>query len=74
MLRYRIDVVQALKDRGFSSYRIRRDKLIGEREMTKIRAGQLVSWNVFDKICELLQCQPGDIVEYIDEAMEHESQ
>ena len=63
-LRYKIDVVTALKDAGYTTYRLRNEKLIGEATMTKLRKGELVSWNNIDTICSLLNCQPGDLIEY----------
>lgn len=67
MIIYKMDVLQALKDAGFTSYRMRKDKLIGERTMQQIRNKELVSWATVDTICSLLNCQPGDIVEYVEE-------
>ena len=64
---YKIDVLQALKDKGFTSYRIRKDKLLGESTLQKIRCGELVSWENISTICGLLGCQPGDLVEYSEE-------
>lgn len=61
---YKVDVLQALKDKGFSSYRLRKEKLMGQRDMQQIRAGLPVSWAVIGLICELLECQPGDILKY----------
>lgn len=63
---YKINVIKALKDAGWSSYRIRKEKIIGEQQMTQIRNGEIVSIACLDKICKLLNCQPGDILEYID--------
>ena len=68
---YRIDVLQALKENGYSSYRLRAEKLMGQRDMQQIRNGLPVSWAVVSRICELLECQPGDFLEYVpDEAQE----
>ena len=66
-IKYKIDIIAALKNKGYSSYRIRSEKLIGEATLTKIRNGQLVSWENISTICKLLECQPGDIVEYADD-------
>lgn len=64
-LRYKIDVVTALKDAGYTTYRLRNEKIIGEATLTKIRRGELISWNNMDIICGLLNCQPGDLVEFV---------
>lgn len=63
-IQYKVDVLSALKDAGYSSTRLRREKLLGESYMTQLRRGELVSWKAISTICELLHCQPGDIVEY----------
>jgi len=64
-LRYRIDIMAVLKEKGYSSTRIRDEKLIGQSYLQQIRHGELVSWKTIDTICKLLECQPGDIIEYI---------
>lgn len=63
---YKMDVLSALKDAGYSSYRIRKEKLLGEATLQKIRSKELVSWENITTICQLLNCQPGDIVEYVE--------
>ena len=65
MIRYKLDVLAALKDKGFTSYKLRRNKLIGEATLTKLRSGGFPSWHEMDIICSLLDCQPGDLVEYV---------
>lgn len=65
---YKMDVLSALKDAGYSSYRIRKEKLFGEATLQKIRNNELVSWENISTICQLLKCQPGDIVEYTEES------
>lgn len=64
---YKIDVLKALKEAGYNTSRLRKDKLIGEATIQKIRENQLVSWATIDTICTLLNCNVGDIVEHIQE-------
>ena len=66
-LRYKIDIMDALKKAGYSSTRLRNEKLMGESYMQQLRRGELVSWKTIETICKLLQCQPGDLVEYVPE-------
>ena len=61
---YKIDVIQALKDAGYNTSKIRKEKIMGEAMLQKIRSGQMVSWATLETICELLECQPGDLIEY----------
>ena len=66
-IRYKMDVLAALKAAGYSSTRIRNEKLIGQATLQQLRHGEIVSWATINTICRLLQCQPGDIVEYVEE-------
>ncbi len=61
---YKIDVISALKTAGYSTYRIRKEKLFGEATLQKFRNGELVSWENISTLCRLLNCQPGDLLEY----------
>lgn len=70
MLIYKIDILNALKEIGYTSYKIRKEKLIGEAQLTKIRNGEIASKETLNTLCRLLQCQPGDILEYIDDKEE----
>lgn len=65
-IRYKVDIMAALKEKGYSSTRIREEKLIGQSYLQQIRHGELVSWKTLDTICSLLDCQPGDLVEYVE--------
>ena len=64
---YKIDILAALKAAGYSSTRIRNEKLMGQATLQQLRHGELVSWMNIATICKLLQCQPGDILEYTEE-------
>lgn len=67
MIRYKIDIMSVLKEAGYTSTRIREEKLIGQSYLQQIRHGELVSWKTLDTICELLDCQPADLIEYVKE-------
>ena len=66
-LRYKMDVMKVLKDKGYNSARIREEKLIGQSYLQQLRHEELVSWKTIDTLCKLLQCQVGDIVEYYEQ-------
>jgi DNA-binding Xre family transcriptional regulator len=63
-IKYKIDVLAELKNAGYSSYRLRQDKIFGERTIQKFRNKEIVSADNLATLCELLNCQPGDILEY----------
>ena len=63
-IQYKVDILAELKKKGYSSTRIREEKLIGQSYLQQLRRGELVSWKTLDTICSLLECQPGDLIEY----------
>lgn len=69
-LRYRIDVLQALKDNGFNTNKLRKEKLLSEGAIQRLRHSEPVSWSNIEQLCKLLQCQPADIMEYVEENTE----
>lgn len=69
-IQYKIDIMAELKQKGYSSTRIREEKLIGQSYLQQIRHGELVSWKIMNKLCSLLDCQPGDLIEYVKDELE----
>ena len=65
-LQYKMDVIKELKNKGFTTYRLRTEKIMGEAMIQKLRQHQMVSWATIETICALLQCQVGDIIEYVE--------
>ena len=65
MLRYKIDVIKALKDAGYNSTIILNDRIIGQSAMQKLRHEEMVGIRTLDQLCDLLHCQPGDLIEHI---------
>ncbi len=65
---YSCDVLELLKDKGYTSYRMRKEKLISEGALQKIREGKMLSWHELDKVCTMLGCQPGDLLRHEPEA------
>ena len=63
-IRYKINIIEELKAKGFNTSRIRKEKLLAESTLQAFRTGQLVSWANINRVCGLLNCQPGDILEY----------
>ena len=63
-MRYKVDVMAKLKEAGYSTTKIRKDKIMGEAMLQKIRQGQMVSWATLETLCELLACDVGDLITY----------
>ncbi len=66
-IRYKVDVMDELKKKGYSSTRIRNEKLIGQSYLQQIRHGELVSWKTVDTLCSILECNVGDLFEYVED-------
>jgi len=66
-IQYKIDVLEKLKSAGYTTYKLRQEKIMGERVIQQLRNKEVVSWKTVETICELLQCQIGDIVEYVSD-------
>jgi len=62
--RYKIDVLAELKKAGYTSYKIRKNKIMGEATLQKMRRDELLSWHELDTVCGLLDCQPERIIEW----------
>ena len=66
-IRYKVDVMAELKKKGYTSSKIREEKLIGQSYLQQLRHGELVSWKTIDTLCTLLERQPGDLLEYVSD-------
>ena len=66
---YKIDVLAALKAAGYSTYKLRKEKILAESTLQQFRNSDIVSNENLSRVCELLRCQPGDILEYVPEEL-----
>ena len=58
-----------LKEKGYSTYRIRQEKLIGQGTLTALKNGTGgLDAKTIARLCEVLDCQPGDLMEYVKSA------
>ena len=64
-LKYKVDVLAALKEKGYNTNRIRTEKLLSQSTLQKFRSKQGVSWETLETLCGLLECQPADLIEYV---------
>lgn len=53
------------KEKGITSYAVKRDKIIGQASWKKIHEGGHIDTRTINSLCKYLNCQPGDILEYI---------
>lgn len=64
-IRFKLDVLSALKECGYTTYRIRKEKLLPESTVQHLREGTGINFDSLAVICHLLGKQPGDILEYV---------
>lgn len=65
MLKYKFDLLAVLKQHGYSTYRLRKEGFFGESTIQTIRRGDPIGAKTLDVVCELLECQPGDVLEWV---------
>ena len=66
-IKYKIDVLTALKHAGYNTNRLRKEKLLSEGVIQSLRENKYISLQNVSKICELLNCQPGDLMEFVED-------
>ena len=67
---FKIDVLNALKEKGYNTNKIRTEGLLSQSTLQKFRNKQGVSWENLETLCRLLECQPADLIEYVAEDTE----
>lgn len=79
MIKY-YKLLDTLNRRSMTKEDLRQQIGVSSATMSKISAHKAVSLEVIDKICCALNCQPGDIIEYIptdnsqDESLQNHTQ
>lgn len=56
-----------MKQKGKSTYTCRRDAVIGETTLQRMRHNESVSTETINKLCNYLDCSPMDIMTYTKE-------
>lgn len=60
-----------LKERGINTTQIRKDNLISQAALTKMKNGSgNIDTRTLERLCHVLHCQPGDLMEYVEEGTE----
>jgi len=54
-----------MDSKGLSTYKIRKNKIISESTLQKIRENRAITTDSIASLCEALDCQPGDLLEYV---------
>ena len=72
MFRYKVDIISRLKEAGYSTYRLQKEKLLATTTLVKLRNDNTtITLESLNAICDMLECQPGELIEwYRDESSE----
>ena len=61
-------LLRLLEQRGISIYKLKSEKVIGTATLDKIRKGEgNIDTRSIESLCRYLKCQPGDIMEYVED-------
>ena len=65
MIKYKINIFEELKKKGYNQTRIQHEKLLPAQTAQNIKAGKSITLETLNKICIMLKMQSGEIVEVI---------
>ena len=65
MIYYKVNVIDTLKEAGYTTYRLRKEKVISECALQSLRDGKILSLASLDRICAALDCRLSDLIEYM---------
>lgn len=64
------NVLKRLKDAGYNTSTIVNNKLLSQSTLDALRHNKPLNTTSINAICRLAKCQPGDIMEYIEDPAE----
>ena len=67
MFVYKFKVLESLKESGYNTSRLRKEKLLGENAIQSLRRDEMVGIIALEKICKLLEMQPENIIKYVED-------
>ncbi len=68
MLKYKIDISDALKRAGVNMYKAKKTGIIGQATLKKLQDENVtgITLKTLNCVCAILELQPKDILEYVD--------
>lgn len=64
-------LIALMKKKGINSYTIKKNNIIGQATFKKIKEGGDIDTRTIAKLCAILECQPGDIMDYVLHRLEY---
>lgn len=70
---YKKELIPALKAAGYNTGKIRKEKLFHESTLQKFREHKGLNFTDLNKLCTLLNCQPGDLIEFVPDVPQEDN-
>ena len=64
MITYKINVLEELVEKGYTTYVLRKNKYLSETTIANLRAGKPVTMGALDAICIMLRKEPKDVINF----------
>ena len=64
-IHYKGDILVRLKEKGYTTHKLREEKIFGEKTMQDFRTRAEIPYKTINKLCAMLGCGVGDVIEYI---------
>jgi putative transcriptional regulator len=65
MIKYKIDILEALKAAGYNQTLIQKERLLPNSVLDHLRKQKNITLDTIDKICVMTHLQPGDMFEFV---------
>ncbi len=64
MIKYRIDILEELKAKGYTTYILRKNKYLSETTISNIRTGKPITMGALDAVCVMLRKSPEEVIKF----------
>lgn len=64
LINYKIDILEELKNKGYTTYILRKNKYLSETTIANIRAGKPITMNALDAVCVMLRKTPEEVINF----------
>ena len=61
-------MLKLFEERKITSYTMKKDNVIGQASWKKIHEGGHIDTRTLDALCNYLDCQPGDLLEFVKDS------
>lgn len=63
MIRYKIDIMKELNEKGYNYTRIKKEKLLSAQTLENIKKGKYITLDTLNKVCLMTKLRVEDIIE-----------